>query len=270
MEALRRLPAIYYQQLKTSLAEQVQYRAALAIWLLEVALTPTVTTSVWSTVAHSEGGTVNGYTSAGFAAYFIATMLVNYCTQTWVFWEFNGRIQRGEFSPLLLRPVHPIHADVADSIAYKLIMFPLIALTGLLLYVAFHATFTVSWSALLAFLAVLCLACALRFVLEWTLALLAFWLTQVSVINQFYMMVFLFLSGQLVPLTFLPAPLQSATDWLPFRWLISFPVEVLLGRLTAGGILSGLLVQLSWLLCALVLLRITWRRGIRRYSAVGG
>lgn len=195
---MRQLLAVYRQQLKTALAEQLQYRAALIIWLIEVALGPAVSVSVWSTVARNEGGAVNGYSSAGFAAYFIATMLVNYATQTWVFWEFSRRVREGEFSPLLLRPIHPIHADLADNLAYKILMLPVITLVTLILFFAFHASIALTLANVLAFLPALVLAFALRFILEWTLALLAFWLTQVNVINQLYVVVVLFLSGQLV------------------------------------------------------------------------
>jgi ABC-2 type transport system permease protein len=261
---------VYRQRLKTALAEQLQYRAALVIWLTEVALGPAVSISVWSTVASGEGGAVNGYTAPGFAAYFIATMLVNYVTQTWVFWDFGRRVRQGEFSPLLLRPIHPVHADIADHIAYKILMFPIIVLVGSVLTYAFHAMFAISWASLGAFLAALLLAFALRFTLEWTLALLAFWLTQVTVINQLYVVVVLFLSGQLVPLTFLPTALQTLTNWLPFQWMIAFPAEVLLKRLSPTQLLVGFTAQLVWLLAAQVLLRITWSRGIRRYTAVGG
>ncbi|MBX5449261.1 ABC transporter permease [Thermogemmatispora sp.] len=267
---MRQLLAIYRQQLKTALAEQLQYRAALIIWLIEVALGPAVSVSVWSTVARNEGGEVNGYSSASFAAYFIATMLVNYATQTWVFWEFSRRVREGEFSPLLLRPIHPIHADLAENLAYKILMLPVIALVTLVLFLAFHASIALSLDNLLAFFPALVLAFALRFILEWTLALLAFWLTQVNVINQLYVVVVLFLSGQLVPLTFLPAPVQTASAWLPFQWMVAFPAELLVHPLSLSTLFTGLLVQLAWLLVGFALLAFTWQRGIRRYTAVGG
>ncbi|MBX5457187.1 MAG: ABC-2 family transporter protein [Thermogemmatispora sp.] len=264
------LIAVYRQQLKTAIAEQLQYRAALVIWLIEVALGPAVSISVWSTVARNEGGEVNGYSPSGFAAYFIATMLVNYATQTWVFWEFSRRVREGEFSPLLLRPVHPIHADIAQHLAYKILMLPVIGLVTLILWLAFHAGFTPSTANLATFLPALLLAFALRFTLEWTLALLAFWLTQVNVINQLYVVVVLFLSGQLLPLSFLPAPLQAVTAWLPFQWMVAFPAQLLSTGLSAQAVVTGFLAQLIWLLLGLGLLSLTWRRGLKRYTAVGG
>jgi ABC-2 type transport system permease protein len=115
----------------------------------------------------------------------------------------------------------------------------------------------------------LLLAFILRFLLEWTLALSAFWTTRTGAINQIYFVLVLFLSGQIAPIALFPYPIRVAAAVLPFRWMIGFPVELLLGRLTLGDALTGLMAQAAWLCVSLVLLRIVWRAGVRVYSAVG-
>jgi ABC-2 type transport system permease protein len=115
----------------------------------------------------------------------------------------------------------------------------------------------------------LLLAFLVRFLLEWTLAQAAFWTTRVSAINQTYFVLVLFLSGQIAPLTLLPHPIQVAAAILPFRWMIGFPVELLLGRLTPSETLIGLGAQALWVILAYLLLRAVWRAGVRIYSAVG-
>jgi viologen exporter family transport system permease protein len=79
----------------------------------------------------------------------------------------------------------------------------------------------------------------------------------------------LFLSGQVAPLSLFPFPVQVAATLLPFRWVIGFPVELLLGRLTLGEALVGFAAQGVWLVLSLALLKIVWRAGVRQYSAVG-
>ena len=121
----------------------------------------------------------------------------------------------------------------------------------------------------MAFVPALMLAFLLRFLLEWTLAPAAFWTTRVNAVNQVYFVATLFLSGQVAPLSLFPVPIQVAAAILPFRWMIGFPVELLLGRLTPIEALMGLAAQAVWLLLGLVLTRIVWRAGVRVYSAVG-
>ena len=120
------------------------------------------------------------------------------------------------------------------------------------------------------FVPALLLAFLLRFLLEWTLALVAFWTTRVGAVNQTYFVLILFLSGQIAPLSLFPVPIQVAADILPFRWMIGFPVELILGRLSVVDAATGLLAQAVWILLAGLLLRTVWRAGVRVYSAVGG
>ena len=109
----------------------------------------------------------------------------------------------------------------------------------------------------------------LRFLVEWTLGLLALWVTRMSAVRQLYAVVLLFLSGQVAPLSLFPPQVQTATALLPFRWMVAFPVDVLLGHLTAGQTLIGLAAQGTWVVLTLALLAIAWRAGLRRYAAVG-
>ena len=137
------------------------------------------------------------------------------------------------------------------------------------LAVFFNVSISPAPWAIALFIPILLIAFTVRFLLEWTLSLVAFWITRVGAINQTYFVLMLFLSGQIAPLTLLPFPVQIVADILPFRWIIGFPVELLLGRLTLFETLIGLGAQVTWLLISFVLLRIIWRGGIRVYSAVG-
>ncbi len=266
---MRAFLELYLQQFKTTFATMLQYRASLAIWIIGQVLEPLVYLVVWSVVAGSRGGQVGDYTTAGFAAYFLALMLVNHVTYTWIMYEYEYRVREGGLSFALLRPVHPIHSDVADNVSSKVITMPGMLLVAALLAWVFHPSLTVVPWSLAAALPALALAFLLRFLLEWTLALAAFWTTRVSAFNQLYFVALLFLSGQIAPLSLFPAWIQTAASILPFRWMIGFPVELLLGRLTPGEALGGFAAQAIWIAIGLGLVRLVWRAGVRVYSAVG-
>jgi len=266
---VRSLLEVYVQQFKTTLASQVQYRAALAIWMISHVLEPVIYLVVWSTVARASGGRVGSFTTGDFVAYFIVLMLVNHATFTWIMFEYDYRIRHGDLSFALLRPIHPIHADIADNVSTKLITFAFMLPIAAGLAFVFHPTLRLVPWAIAAFIPALLLAFVVRFLIEWTLAMAAFWTTRTSAINQMYYVVVLFLSGQVAPLALFPVPLQAAAALLPFRWAVSFPVELILGRLTPIEALMGFAAQLVWLGLSLTMLRFVWRAGVRRYSAVG-
>ncbi len=266
---IRRLPAIYQAKFKAEIALQFAYRGALAIWLLGLLLSPIVYLVVWTTVADAQGGAVGGFGARDFAAYFTVLMVVNQLTFTWHFFEFEWRIRNGFFSPLLLRPVHPVHTDVAENLTFKLLTFTLVVPVALFLVVSFNARIEPeAWQAL-AFIPALVLAMLLRFIIEWTFGLIAFWITRMGAVLQAYFVFVLFLSGQVAPLELFPPVVQYLAAVLPFRWMVAFPVELLLGRVAPADALIGFGAQAAWIVIGLVLLRFGWRAGIRRYGAVG-
>jgi ABC-2 type transport system permease protein len=263
------LLVLYRAQFKTTIAEQFQYRGALVIWLTGLVLEPVIYLAVWSTVARSQGGEVDGFSASTFAAYFLVALVVNHATFTWVMWELEVWIRQGTLSPLLVRPVHPIHRELAHNLTFKLLTLTAVVPLGVVLALAFRPSFGTTPVSALAFLPALVLAIALRFALEWTIACAAFWITRVGAINQLYFVAFLFLSGQAVPLPLLPAPARALAEVLPFYRMLGFPVELLLGRLSLGEALLGFAAQLAWLAVAVLLLNRVWDRGVRQYSAVG-
>ena len=172
------LLVLYRAQFKTTIAEQFQYRGALVIWLIGLILEPVIYLSVWSTVARSQGGSVDGFTAADFAAYYLVALVVSQATFTWIMWEMEYWIRQGSLSPLLVRPVHPIHRHIANNLTFKLLTMAVVVPAVTVLAIVFQPNFTVSALSVVAFVPALALAMALRFAVEWTLASAAFWVTQ--------------------------------------------------------------------------------------------
>lgn len=79
-----------------------------------------------------------------------------------------------------------------------------------------------------------------------------------------------FLSGMIVPIPMMPAWLQRAVDWLPFRWTVDFPFRVYTGHIPPGEAVWGIGVQLIWF--ALLAAAGQWclRRALRRVVVQGG
>ena len=267
---MRALLEMYAAEFRTSLSVELQYRASMVIWLLGGVLGPTVYLVVWSSVARGGGtGQVGGYSPGDFAAYFIATMLISHITFTWHMYDFDRRVRHGEFSPLLLRPVHPVHTDIADNLAYKSLSMTVMLPAAAVLALIFHPTWHPTAVDLAALLPALVMAFVMRFLVEWTVALTAFWVTRTAAVNQVYELVLVFLSGQVAPLSLLPAPLPAVAAVLPFRWMVAFPVQLALGRVPPHAIAVGLAAQAAWCLGSLALMHLVWRAGVRRYAAVG-
>jgi ABC-2 type transport system permease protein len=263
------LAAFYRAYSRLSLAIELQYRIALLIWQIGAVLEPTVFLVVWSAAARGNGGAVGGYTPADFAAYYLALLVVNRLTSTYVMWIFEGRIREGLFSAMLLRPIHPIHADIAEQTTHNAIAFiTLVPVIGALWLFFQPALAPPPWAAL-AFAPALALAFALRFLVEWCLSLSAFWTTRTTAVNQLYFVALFFFSGISAPLSLFPGWVQAVAALLPFRAMVAFPIELLLGRLDPATAALGFATQLVWIAVAYGFFAVLWRAGIRRYAGVG-
>lgn len=260
---------IYRGYFRTSLMVMFQYRISMLIWLLGGIIEPLMYLVIWRTVSQQQGGSVGGFSTNDFVVYFIAMMVVSHMTFTWIMWEYVYRIRMGHFSAMLLKPIHPIHSDIADNVGYKFMTLIVIGPTVLLLAWFFDASWQPSMWALAASVPVLILAFLMRFYWEWSLAMVAFWTLRIDAMNQSYIVITLFFSGKLAPLTLFPEIVQHAAAILPFRWMLAFPVELLLGRVTPREFLIGLGAQLFWLLAGYLFMNFIYRAGIKRYAAFG-
>jgi len=265
--------AVYRANLKTAIAQMLQYRFGILIWAVWGFVGPLISLAVWTAASASRGGSISGggttYTQHDFAAYFLTFMVVGHLTMSWDAFEFAFRVRDGNLSPRLLKPLNPIHSDLAANIAFKLTTSAMILPAWILLFVMLRPTPPHSLGLFLLGIPAVVLAGLLRYILQYCLALFAFWTTRVEAINELYFALDSFLAGRIAPLALLPAWLAAAAYFSPFRSMGAFPVELLLGRLTGAQIASGFLFQFIWLAVALALFRVMWPAGVRQYSAVG-
>src|SRR5207302_4512884 len=88
----------------------------------------------------------------------------------------------------------------------------------------------------------------IQFFIAYSLAMLAFWILEISTIVFILYSFEYFLSGHIFPLDIMPASMQAALKWLPFTYELFFPVAVFLEKVSGWALWSGLAIQCGWLL----------------------
>jgi ABC-2 type transport system permease protein len=246
----------------------LQYRSFFFLLAFGWMIPPLIYLLVWSTAAGE--GAIGGLRRGEFVAYYLILILVNQVTYAQTNWTVGDLIRYGQMSRILLRPLPPVYDALAAEIAGKAVFMvfdiPIVLILGLVLRPELHVTPANG----LAFALALGLAWALRFFWGYWLALLAFWATRADALLALQDALVFLLAGQVAPIALLPGALQSAAKILPFRYMVAFPVEVLMGRLDTASLLAGFAIQLAWLGAAVFLYILLWRTGLRRYTAVGG
>ncbi len=259
----------YRAAMNQSMLVQFQYRAANYFYMIGMIAEPVIYLVVWSVVATAQGGSIAGYDAGAFAAYYIVWTLVRNMNIVFTPYGWEQRIRSGELSGLLLRPLHPLHYDIAFFAGWKVVVIVLWLPIAAILAWLFQPTLAPTWLEIGVFAVAIWGAFLIRMMFLWLLGLISFWTTRVAAIYELFFAFELFLSGRIAPLALFPEWVQALADWFPFRWTFGFPIEALIGQLTPAALLSGLAMQALWILIGWGLVMVVWQRALRRYTAVG-
>ena len=261
---LRAVPTL----LRVGVAETVAYRAEFVVWILTMTQ-PLIMLGLWTKVAHE--APFQGYSSARFVAYFLATLIVRQLTGNWVAWQMSEDVRSGAMAMRLLRPLHPFVAYAASHAASVPFRSAIALPVALVLLASSGASALSTDPAQLALLVPsILLAWLITFALLFAIGALAFFLTQTMAIANLYFALFSLFSGYLMPLELLPHPIAVIARWLPFRFMLSVPVELMTRSLDHGELAARLAGQAAWTAILLAIALAVWRAGVRRFEAVGG
>ena len=252
---------------KTYWQNLAEYRLDSFIYTLGSVIFPVIMLSVWLKVGQS--GTGLPYTPNELVTYYLALSFTGMITAAWLAWVIDEQVRNGQLSPYLLKPVSYVLFLAADTIAEKVFRLLYIVPMIVLLAVFFHAHVLFSAGQLGLFLIALFLAAALASVFNVMLGLLCFWLADVRPVLSISNLLHTIFSGGIIPLAFFPGVLGLIAQWMPYRFMLSFPVEILVGKLSTEQVIMGFVWQGGWLIFSMCGYQLLWRLGIREYQAVG-
>lgn len=248
--------------------EALAYRAELLVWIISTTL-PLVMLALFSAV--SREAPIGRYGPGEITLYFLVTFGVRQLTGSWVAWQMNLEVREGKLSLRLLRPVSPVVSYAVENLSALplrvVVALPLavaaVAVAGgdrlprdPALWAVFGAGVVGAW--LLTFLSNLAVGC------------LSLYLGQSVALVDVWLLLYMVLSGYTIPVDLFPGWLRAASQWLPFRYQMAFPVEVLAAPIDRGAALA--LLGRQWAMAAALglLTWALWRRGLRRFEAYGG
>ncbi|MEO1068015.1 MAG: ABC-2 family transporter protein [Cyanobacteria bacterium J06638_6] len=257
LKVARVMLSVYY-------AYMVEYRAELVFWVLSGTF-PLILMGLWVEAAQGDRFDLS---PTELVQYFLAVFLVRQFTVVWVIWEFEREVVEGKLSPYLLQPIDPVWRHFFSHVSERFARLPFaLLLVGLFLLLYPYAAWLPSLGNLLLGLLAVMLAFCLRFLMQYTFALAAFWTERASALEQFWFLLYTFLSGMVAPLALFPEAVRAVVLWTPFPYLIYFPASLLINR--PSNVIQGFAAMVLWALLFWGLNRWLWRRGLRQYSGMG-
>ena len=269
--------------LKTCLEERFVYRADFAFATL-VRFLPIVTqVFLWGAIysgaqARSESDeptTLNNYTYHEMIAYYLMAMLARaFSSMPGLASGIARDVRDGTVKKYLTQPIDMLGYLFWHRIAHKLVYYVVATGPFALVFYLCRDYFPHAPDALTLLALVLALAMGflIGFLIESLIGLISFWFLEVSSLLFIYMMLNYFLSGHMIPLDWL-GDVGEWVEYLPFKYLAYVPAAIVLGKdgyVPGQGLEGQLLIEATWIVGLLVLNRIAFARGVRRYGAFGG
>lgn len=260
---------ILKKEVQMFFSQEFMHKEQLIMWILADTIKIVGLCFVWAAAVKYSQYADQGY----IVSYYILMLIIGKLTGD-VTPEFGVRlILNGKFSNLLLKPFSHLTEFLGYNIGSNL--FRLIASIPAFI-VGFLITqklglWIVNLNPYLIFLTLAAAAVGffINFLMGNIFSLLAFYNKNMDGMRTFYYNICSFLSGEYAPLVAFPFAILFFVQLLPFRYILSFPIEILLGRLTNYDIQYGFIIAFVWLIVLFISYIILYSTVIKKYAAEG-
>jgi ABC-2 type transport system permease protein len=260
---LRAIPTL----LRIGFAEAIAYRAEFLVWMLTTTM-PLVMLALWTAVARD--GQFGRFGQSDFVAYYLAVLIVRTLTSSWVVWEMNQEVRMGTLSLRLLRPMHPFVSYLCSHVAAIPLRGVIALPVAVILLVSSGSDHVTRDPVILALVPVMIVsAWLITFVAMFAMGSLCMLIERSLAVWEIWMGLYAVMSGYLVPLELMPSWLSSIARWLPFRYMLGFPVEAIINKLDRAEVFAGLATQWGMIALFATLAATLWRVGLKRFEAYG-
>jgi ABC-2 type transport system permease protein len=248
---------------------ELTYRGEFVLYMLSVITTPVISLLIWRAALAS--GADLPVDRQYLTTYFVLLGVVNMLTSSWLDIWLAEMIRMGNLSIWLVRPGSAMLNLIANNLSEKTFKLAVLAPMIAVFWWFFRSAVVVPsdpvrW--LLMFVSIV-FGAVILFALDIVVGSLAFWLTDVGGISRGRALLVAVLSGQIVPLVLMPAWAGTFVRAQPFRYTVSFPLELMVSDLSARQVALGFAAQIVYAGLFLWGAVWIWRRGLRSYGAVG-
>ena len=266
---MRRKLKIYTPFIGAGMQEVATYRINWIFYMLGNVMVCVVSYFIWNAVYVSGGGgAINGFTMEEMIVYIVLMFLSNTMIASDVSYVVGEEVRDGAIAMRMLKPVSYNATFLFQEIGNKLFTEFVIAVPLIVAVEAVRASFSgeIQFSILrfLLFLLSVMMAYFINFFLNISFGFIAFVTKNLWGVNTVKNCIVGFLSGTIVPLSFLPEGLERAFLLLPFASLNYTPVMIYMGKYSGLTLVYYLCLQLFWAAAFWVLSKLLWKFFSRR------
>jgi len=260
----------YFTVFKNNLQSNFTYRANTFFMLITESLILIIMLYLWVSV-YKNNGLVGNYSLRDMVQYYVLTrFLLLTINANDIAWTIGDEIRLGRLNSFLTKPISYLYYNFfyyAGSVAYRLSLY--VVIFALAVFFNF-LNFNVDAIRLVYFLLSFFMAGGVYFLIFYLVGISTLYFGFVQGFNFTVTMISYFASGSSIPLDVLPQFLQKTINFLPFKFISFVPISIINGKLEDGEILRLIAEGTVWIIVLYIASIILFKRGIKKYEAVGG
>lgn len=260
----------YYLVARNTFDETFTYRLNFIMWRIRELLQLLTVFFLWNAII-PKNGSVLGYNHEQILTYIIGTSIVSSIVFSSRSYGVGEEINNGNLSNFLIKPINYLLYWFSKDAGDKLmnIFFAIVEISLIIFFFHPHLFVQTDFIYLLMAALSITIATILYFFFNFLLGSIGFWSPEVWAPRFIFSILLSFFSGGLFPLDILPKGIFDVFQFLPFTYLLYFPVKVYLGQMPISEVMHGLSIGLFWLLATYIFTKIIWNKGLKSYSAQG-
>lgn len=209
---------------------------------------------------------VGGMTYSDMLAYTFTSLLFTQIRGGNHDFELAEMIREGSLSNYLLRPVGAVEFVYIRGVAPKIFIASVCLVIGMI-----AASFVgLSPWRMLGSMGLALLGNIIHYQVGASLATASFYWEESYAVLMVKNMVVQILSGELIPLNLFPEHLQWIWKSTPFYLYVFGPTQYALGRWSNAEFIHAVGIGFLWLIGFSIIIKLSWKIGIKKYLSLGG
>lgn len=259
----------YLRIIRMSIQNSLQFRGYYLMSLFNtIGLVPVLL--FWQIIL--KNGDIGSYNSNLMLTYATTSSVLQFFLSTSVGGDICSEIRQGSLSSYLVEPISHLLRHFCIFIGKLLgeslpkAVVQVIVVIVIVKVIGFNIQLQLSSIGILILFVIE--GILISFLVNLEFGLIGFWLTEISTFFMLIEAITSVLAGGALPLDLLPWGLGKILIHTPFSFMLYYPIKAGMGQIDYP--LQVLCEGLFWVSFLSVLAIITWKQGLRKYSAPGG
>lgn len=263
----------YITCFEMGIQKAIEYRVDFLLGYFSAIFPIIIQVSMWTAIYQSTNkGILYGYSYRQMILYTFFVGVVSKFLSTGFEYEMNEDIKNGGLNKYIVKPINYclyrnfcfLGERFSISVAFVCVLLVLSLIFKSMGY------FQIGIMKIICFICALLLSLVLNFFLYFCIGISGLWFSEISRVYPAIGIILTVISGGIFPLDILGESINTVIFFLPFRYMLQFPVDIITGKELNYSIIVPFLVQIFWVIAIGGYAQILWKRGLRKYIAVGG